>query len=158
MLDWFAGAVSSANAVKEISQALVSIRDESIVKERVFELNNCLLDLQQQLMSAQLQQMDLIKRIEELERERRLSQSATDFSDEYVVHRFTTGTHAYIAKTQVDSADTEKTYFCSRCFENGKRITLHGAARLDCPECKTKIWTRSSAPAVRYTTARRPFW
>ena len=67
MFEWFSSAVASANAAKEITQSLLTLRDEELVRSRVFDLTNNLMELQQQLMNAQVEQMGLVQRITQVE-------------------------------------------------------------------------------------------
>lgn len=142
MLDWFAAAVTNANAVKDISKSLVTLRDEEMIRSRVFELTTNLMELQQQLMTAQLEQMTLIKRIEELESELKKAQKQDDLTERYIRHRFETGHHAYVLRSEFQEGEPEH-FLCSRCFENGLRITLQGKQVLKCPHCKAGIRTAS---------------
>lgn len=100
MLDWFAGAVESAKTMKEIGQSLLTIRDEGIIRERVYELNNSLMDLQQKLLEAQLNQMELVQRIRVLEEEKQQAAQSTNLKDQYAIHTFPTSHHAYVLKSE----------------------------------------------------------
>lgn len=137
MFEWFATAVASANAAKEISQSLMTLRDEEMIRSRVFDLTSSLMELQQQLMQAQLEQMDLVKRVGELESQLHQAKKVDDLNDRYELRRFeATGHVAYALKAEYVGSEPEH-YLCSRCFENGKRITLRGQNQLKCPECTT---------------------
>ncbi|MFJ3469064.1 hypothetical protein [Pseudomonas sp. NPDC090201] len=141
MLDWFAGAVESAKAMKEIGQSLLTIRDESIIRERVYELNNNLMDLQQKLLEAQLNQMELVRRIQTLEDERDQASQSKNLRLQYAIHTFPTSAHTYILSTEDPSK--AKQFFCSKCLETDNRaVTLQGQAHLWCPNCKTTIRAR----------------
>lgn len=136
MLDWFAGAVESAKAMKEIGQSLMTIRDEGIIRERVYELNNNLMDLQQKLLEAQLNQMELVQRIQALEGEKMQANQSTDLKSQYSIHTFQNSAHAYVLSTE-----TEPTrFFCSNCLETESiPVTLQGSLVKTCPKCKTRI-------------------
>lgn len=137
MFEWFATAVASANAAKEISQSLMTLRDEEMIRSRVFDLTGSLMELQQQLMQAQLEQMELVKRVGELETQLNQSQKREDLNERYELIRFEeTGHLAYALKAQHRDGEPEH-FLCSRCFENGKRITLRGNKHLKCPDCGT---------------------
>ncbi|WP_346841225.1 hypothetical protein RAL92_25925 [Metapseudomonas otitidis] len=138
MMDWFASAVTSIGAAKDISQSLVTLRDAEMVRSKVFELTNSLMDLQQQLMRAQLEQMELIKRIRTLEDESQSLKQREDVMDRYELVTFPTSHHAYVLKEQFRDGEASQ-FLCSRCFEKGERITLQGKVVLNCPECKTTI-------------------
>ncbi|MGE7994226.1 hypothetical protein ACQKPE_25080 [Pseudomonas sp. NPDC089554] len=149
MIDWFAGAVESAKAMKEIGQSLLTIRDENIIRERVYDLNNSLLDLQQKLLEAQLSQMELVQRIKALENEKDQASQFTNILSQYTIHKFPTSAHAYALSTEADPSR----YFCSHCLETeGVPITLQGARLLHCPKCKNTI---ASAPQPPIRVRRR---
>jgi|GEM_PF-6374630 len=151
MLDWIAGAVQSAKTMKDISQSLLTLRDENLIRERVYDLNNNLMELQQKLLEAQLSQIELVSRIQALESERDRANQATDVKAQYTIYTFPTSAHAYVLNTE----DPEKAtrYFCSNCLETGSvAVTLQGSKVLGCPKCKTEI--RSVPAQSRYTVRR----
>lgn len=153
MLDWFAGAVESAKAVKEIGQSLLTIRDENIIRERVYDLNHNLMDLQQKLLEAQLDQMELIKRIRALEDEKAQANQSTDLKEQYVIHTFPGGDHAYVRRTDQQSEHVH--YYCSHCLETeSKAITLQGSKVMTCSKCKSAIRTVLPNPGGRYRISR----
>lgn len=146
MLDWFANAVTSIGAAKDISQSLVTLRDAEMVRSKVFDLTNSLMDLQQQLMQAQLEQMELIKRIRTLEEESQDLKQRDDVMGRYTLTTFPTGHHAYALKPEYREGETTA-YLCSRCFENDKRITMQGKVVMTCPECKNSVRREPYDPA-----------
>ncbi|MFG0339973.1 hypothetical protein ACF8FF_18900 [Pseudomonas sp. zjy_13] len=146
MLDWFAGAVESAKTMKEIGQSLLTIRDENIIRERVYELNNNLMDLQQKLLEAQLNQMELVQRIQALEGEKEQASQSVSLKAQYALHTFVTSAHAYVLKTEEQGVPTH--FYCSHCLETESlAITLQGSTILSCPKCKYSV----------RTTPRKPF-
>lgn len=145
MFEWFATAVASANAAKEISQSLIALRDEEIIRSRVFDLTNSLMELQQQLMQAQLEQMDLVKKVQTLEAEKSQLENQRALRDGYTLHKFPdTGAFAY----RVNQADVALEgeldhYICCSCFDAGHRIILQPRAYgLACPKCSGFIQTK----------------
>ncbi|AJQ47941.1 MULTISPECIES: hypothetical protein [Pseudomonas] len=151
MLDWVAGAVQSAKTMKEIGQSLLTIRDENIIRERVYALNNNLMDLQQKLLEAQLSQMELVQRIQALEDERDQANQSTSVKSQYQIHTFETSHHAYVLKT--DDQEKPTHFYCSHCMETESLpMTLQGSAVLSCPKCK---YTVRSAPYKPTRLARR---
>lgn len=144
MLDWFAGAVESAKAVKEIGQSLLTIRDENIIRDRVYELNNNLLDLQQKLLEAQMNQMDLVQRIKTLEGEKEQSNQAVNLKEQYSLHTFPTAAHAYVLKTEQGEP---RHFYCTHCLETANLVvTLQGAGLLTCPKCKYSVRSTPRKP------------
>ncbi|KPA91384.1 hypothetical protein PF66_02267 [Pseudomonas asplenii] len=151
MIDWFAGAVESAKAMKEIGQSLLTIRDEGIIRERVYELNNSLMDLQQKLLEAQLNQMELVKRIQALESEREQANQSKDVMAQYTLKNFQTGVSAYILNGEADAESPQ--LFCTSCLETASvAVTLQGARVKTCPKCRSSI---STAPRPQITVRNR---
>lgn len=145
MLNEITGAMQSAKVMKDICQSLLTIRDASIIRERVYELNNNLIELQLKLLEAQSNQMELMQRIQTLEGEREQARQANNVMSQYKLHTFPTSSHAYVLNT--DGQETPKRYFCSRCLEIERLpVTLQGAEILVCPKCNTRIWTTAPKP------------
>jgi hypothetical protein len=153
MIDWFAGAVASMSAAKDISQSLVTLRDGEMIRSKVFDLTNSLMDLQQQLMNAQVEQMALIQQVAKLQASLAAATAQSDENARYERHQFVTGQFAYKLKGEFKGEGPEF-FLCSRCFENEKLVTLHRNGKvLFCPECKQAINSEPAEPrfAVRGT-------
>lgn len=157
MLEWFSAGVASAQAAKDITQSLLTLRGEEAVRSRVFDLTQSLMELQQQLMNAQLEQMQLIKRVKELETAVADASEADDQKHMYQLHEFDNHTFAYTLKPE-HQVDGPVHYLCSNCFEGGERVTLQmfggvGFATRKCPRCKTCVSYESRPmPTVRKST------
>ncbi|MCM2318073.1 MAG: hypothetical protein NDI93_01945 [Pseudomonas sp.] len=160
MLDWFAAAVTNANAVKDISKSLVTLRDEEMIRSRVFDLTTHLMELQQQLMTAQLEQMELVKRVAELEQQNNELQRQSSLESQYELHPFPTGMLAYRLKPDQQNGQPEH-FLCSKCFERGLKSTMHQikdtySSTLFCPECKVSIDFEPRRPRPpRFRTVHR---
>ncbi|MBN3968535.1 hypothetical protein IMW75_25105 [Pseudomonas gregormendelii] len=149
MLEWFSAAVASANATKDIAASLLTLRDEEVIRSRVFDLTGSLMDIQQQMMTAQLEQMELIKRISELEADLVKAKSQTDTRERYERHKFESGNFAYSLKPE-HAKDVPEHYLCSNCFEKGETVTLQrsggiGWTGLKCPRCNGQVPLVSTA-------------
>lgn len=145
MLDWFANAATSIGVAKDISQSLVNLRDAELVRSKVFELTNSLMELQQQLMNAQIEQMGLVKRITELERDIAAQQQKSLVQDRYQLHQFPTGSLAYCLKPEIKD-EQPKHFLCANCFEKGDRAILQvaggrGWGGFNCQRCDKTIVT-----------------
>lgn len=139
MFEWFATAVASANAAKEISQSLMTLRDEEMIRSRVFDLTSNLMELQQQLMQAQIEQMKLVEELRGAKQALHSLEEADKQAEKYERHRFALGGFAYRLKAEFRE-DGALYYLCSNCFEAGKRITVHKERhRLVCPSCKVAV-------------------
>lgn len=142
MLDWFAGAVASMSAAKDISQSLVTLRDGEMIRSKVFELTNSLMELQQQMMNAQVEQMALVKKVADLESLLKSAEKENNLNERYELHCFeATGGYAYRLKP-AHQGNEPNHFLCSRCFESGKRVTMNGQKKLNCPDCKNVVWSQ----------------
>lgn len=147
MLDWVAGVLTSTKTATDITKVLVDMKTDAAVQAKAVELTSVLMQLQQQLMAAQMEQMNLIKRIEGLEAELKSAKKQDDLSERYMLHRFETGHHAYVLRPEFKGSEPDH-YLCSRCFENGKRITLQGQRSLKCPECDSITRAQRQEPIM----------
>jgi hypothetical protein len=143
MLDWVSNALSSVNAAREITSSLVTLRDEALVRDRVFALTNNLMDLQQQMMTAQHQQMEMLETIRELKAALAMANEKADLVAKYQRHKFVDGTFAYKLKDNGQVEEPE--YFvCSNCMESENVVTLQRIAVGNtsfhrCPRCTTNV-------------------
>jgi hypothetical protein len=143
MLDWFAAGAASTKTAIDIAKSLVTLKGEEAVRSRVFDLTQSLMELQQQLMTAQLEQMELVKRVGELESNLSRVNARTDVESKYQRHAFETGYFAYKLKPEFQGTDPEH-YLCSNCFEKGDMVTLQkgggmGWKGLRCPRCEKSV-------------------
>lgn len=155
MLDWVAGVIASTNAATDITKSLLDVKTDAAVNAKAVELTGVLLQLQQQLMSAQVEQMALMERVRTLQAEL----VKADDSARYQRHQFPSGDFAYQLKEE-HRGEGALFFICSHCHENdGKQITLHeytdsDVSLLTCPSCKARIRKR---PDVPYVPAPNPY-
>jgi len=137
MIDWFAGAVASMSAAKDISQSLVTLRDAEMIRSKVFDLTNSLMDLQQQMMNAQVEQMRLIDELRNTKQALDEVKDTRQKKDRY--ERFKTPFGSFVYRLKADFSGSEIAhYLCSACFEQDKQVTLHqNDELLFCPVCRS---------------------
>ncbi|MEZ3186015.1 hypothetical protein HZR81_13860 [Pseudomonas sp. LM13] len=145
MFEWFSTAVASANAAKEISKSLMTLRDEEMIRGRVFELTNSLMDLQQQLMRAQIEQMELVQKVQALEAERRENEQKRELQEQYALYQFPeTGSYAYRLKPSLISVEQPEHYLCCTCWDGGTKAILQPRAYgFVCPKCSHFVRTKN---------------
>lgn len=142
-MEWFSAALASANAAKDISQSLFTLRDEEMIRSRVFDLTQSLMELQQQMMAANIEQMALHSRIRELESNLVQATAKADDRERYRLHSLSTGSLVYALKPEHADESTPH-YLCTNCFEQGNRVTLqvfYGAYETiyKCPRCSSSV-------------------
>ncbi len=153
MLDWVAGVLTSTKTATEITKVLVDMKTDAAVNAKAVELTSVLLQLQQQLMVANMEQMELISRMQTLEAELKEAQAQLLDAERYQPHQFSTGAVAYVAKERVDGQPI--LYLCSNCFERHLKVTLQvtpgnqNVQGMKCPRCETAITTK--APGWMFT-------
>lgn len=156
MLDWVSNAISSVNAAREITSSLVTLRDEELVRSRVFDLTENLMELQRQVMSAQQQQMELLETVSKLRAALATANEKAESANKYQRHKFSDGSFAY--KLKADFQTEEPEYFlCSNCMESEELVTLQRVAVGNtsyhrCPRCTTavdKIVKRTTVPPTK---------
>lgn len=149
MLDWVAGVLASTKAATDITKGLVDLRTDAAVNMKAVELTGILLQLQQQLMTAQMEQMGLINKVKELEGQLEESKRRVLDIDAYELHHFPTGALAYVlSEAEVGS---QRSFLCSNCFEQGDKVSLQVvggtqvAQSMKCPRCATAVLTKAPA-------------
>ncbi|WP_137971878.1 hypothetical protein [Pseudomonas sp. F(2018)] len=150
MMEWVSGAIESTKAAYGITKAMVTIRDESLIQARVFELNTVLADLQQQMLQGQREQMSLLDELARTKKELSELSEARMKDDKYERRQFPSGNFAY--QLRGENAQGEANHFlCSLCFEKGTHVTLHAYDRgdlLTCPACKYGVRVAALKPHV----------
>ncbi|WP_064116756.1 hypothetical protein [Pseudomonas fluorescens] len=141
MIDWIAGALASTRSATDIAKSLVTLRDEEVIRSRVFDLNASLMELQQQMMTAQREQMALIDQVGELKKELRAVKDKSSVLDRYQLLKVGPGRVVYALKPEFKGTEPEH-FCCTNCFDNGKRSVFKGLNPSDgvmsfhCPACR----------------------
>jgi len=143
MLGEMAAVLSCTKAAVDLTKGMMSLKKDVDIQAKAIELNNVLFDLQQQLMNAQLGQMQLVERIRGLETELAAQNELKKLQERYALYRFPTGTYGYNLKPEF-RGDEPDHYLCSGCFEKGQRVTMHArttdyTSTMTCPQCKNVI-------------------
>ncbi|BFN29485.1 hypothetical protein PSCT_01169 [Pseudomonas sp. SCT] len=140
MLDGVTAVLGSAKVAIDLTRGLLDMKEGAAVNEKAMALSGILIELQQHLISTQQEQMQLLKRIDELEKQLTRNGEDAKKRDRYERHQFVTGFVTYRLKADYWREEPEH-YICSNCLEQkGSFITLHGKeAILRCPCCETAI-------------------
>lgn len=114
--------------------------------------NAAVIDLQGQILAAQEQQMALVERVGNLEKEMTRFETWETEKQRYRLIQFTPGTVAYVLKRS-DANGEPGHALCTNCYERGTKSILQENGkriRVDqgfvCPSCKTTIITRGYDP------------
>lgn len=148
-----AAAMASMKTATDIATALLGFKTDAAVQSKAVELTGALLQVQQQLLGAQVEQMKLIKQIDQLEAKLREAQKQDELVHQYQLHRFETGQNAYVLRPEFRNGE-QSSYVCSLCFEKDRcAITLHTNGdneHLFCPSCRMCIRIAPARPIEAY--------
>lgn len=121
-------AISSIKEVYGMSKALLEIRDESIMKEKVRELNDAILNAQSHAFAAHSEQLSLLKRVHELEQEKAAMEKWEEEKEKYELIQLNGETFAYSLKTAHHSSEPAHK-ICATCYGNRKKSLLQSETR-----------------------------
>lgn len=145
MIDWVVAAFTSAKTAGDIAKSLITLRDEDLVRGRVMDLTNTLMDLQQQMMQGQMEQIELISKVASLEDELRIARQKSDVLSRYELLALGPGQVVYALKQQFKGAEPEH-FCCTNCYDIGRRSVLKPQNQFGgtwikyvCPACTNAI-------------------
>lgn len=135
-----AAALASMKTATDIATALLGLKTDAAVQSKAAELTGALLQVQQQLMTAQMEQMSMLAKIRDLEAENSRLTKQNDLRNSYQLHQFPdTGSFAYKSRNGTEPDH----YLCSTCFDAGDKVVLQPCAYgYQCHKCTTYIATR----------------
>jgi Zn finger protein HypA/HybF involved in hydrogenase expression len=140
-----AGVLSSLNAVKDITQAMINARDTAAFQSKAIELQSKILDAQSAAFSAQQERSSLIERISQLEEEvARLKAWETE-KQRYELKKIGNGAFAHVLKPE--HTDSEPVHaLCTTCYDRRAKTILQSNGEpqwtkhaWNCPVCKTSV-------------------
>lgn len=144
MIDWIAGGLASLKTAADITKSLMTLREEDVIRSRVFDLNASLMELQQQMMTAQREQMALIEQVAELKDALKNSQIKSDLLGQYELLSVGPGKVAYTLKQEFKEMQPAH-FCCTNCYDKGKRSIFEGEKPFNgwmsflCPDCKYSL-------------------
>lgn len=136
-------AVQSAKALSELLKAAQELSNYNDFVAAVHDINEKLMAATAIALSSQEKQSELNSRIHQLENELRSFQEFAQKLEKYRLHKFPTGSLAYIYTGQ----EEPEHFICSTCVGNKKATILQGEGRgLRCHVCQTQISTQGPPP------------
>jgi Zn finger protein HypA/HybF involved in hydrogenase expression len=131
--------ISGLSALKvafDMAKALKDINDATI-------RNGAIIDLQENIISAQQAQAALIKRVDELEKEVAGFEAWETEKQRYELNDVGLGSLAYSVKEGMRGTEPPH-QICTACYQHRRKSILQPKSEsldklLICPECKTKI-------------------
>ncbi len=144
MVDLAIGAaIASLKTAGEIAGSFIKIRDQTMIRAKVIELQSIILSAQSSALAAQGEQSALLQEKRDLERHIADLEAWNREKDRYELKEVVVGVFAYSLKPDAQSADPPHR-ICANCYERGRKSVLQkdGAIRdaaLACPACRTNF-------------------
>ena len=145
-------AIDGLKAARDIAKTAIGLRDAALLQTKVIELNELILSAQSSALDAQADQLALIERINELEKEVARFKTWDTEKQRYRLIQFVPGAVAYVLK-QSEAHGEPGHALCANCYERGVKSILqsNGEPRIadhafECPFCKTAIKNHGHEP------------
>jgi hypothetical protein len=108
-------------------------------------INSAVIELQENILSAQQAQAALVKRIDDLERKVADFEKWDAEKEKYDLKEIHPHNYAYASKPNAERPETPH-LICAKCFEDRKKYILQksSAVHLTCPQCKTMVQFKES--------------
>ncbi len=143
-LSLIAGTVSSLKAASDIAKGLVSIRDATLINEKIIELQRAILAAQSDAFAAQTGLLELHELNRDLEQRLAKAASWQAEAHRYELKKLPPG--AFVYSLKADSAAGEPPhYLCPTCFGLQRKEILqstgpsNGIETLHCNGCHAEI-------------------
>jgi hypothetical protein len=139
-----AALITSLNALSNITQAAIGLRDSVKINEKLAEVLQALVATNLQAMAVQQGYAALETKIRELQAECTRLQDWSAEKQNYACRLIAKGVFAYIHNEITDQFEQAHKYCCN-CFDQGQRSLLqqseelHRTLGLYCPRCRTKL-------------------
>ena len=138
-----AAALASMKTATDIATALLRFKTDAAVQSQAVDLTGALLQVQQQLLGAQMEQMSQSKRIYELETLLAKRAAQEEQRARYQLHQFKGGSFAFALRPEL-SGEEPAHYLCSYCYAKDQLVILQPAGSTywtgyKCPGCETTI-------------------
>jgi hypothetical protein len=149
-------AVSSLKAAGDIAKAMLTLRDATLLQNKVIELNAAILAAQHSALAAQSVQSGMLERIRDLENQVEELQAWEHEKRRYQLTDHGGGTFSYVLKTGMEEGDPPHR-ICAHCYGERRKSILQFFQRnrsqqeeYDCPACGKRFsFGLSVAPPPR---------
>ncbi len=139
-------AINGIKTAATLSKELLALKLTGDVQTKIAELNTELISAQQHATTAYSSQMELSKRVRDLEEEMVRLKDWNIRKQDYKLQSIGGTAFAYVIKDSVETSEL-KHWLCQPCFENAKKSVLQGKERPErgrgrywaCNRCGTSI-------------------
>jgi hypothetical protein len=150
MVGEIAGVISSLKAIKDISEAMIGLRDAAAFQEKRLELQSKMLEAQSAAFAANDERASLIQRVSSLEQEVARLKAWEGEKQRYELKKWGEGAFAYVLKAS--EARGEPIHpICPNCYESGSKAILQSNREPQwtkhvwgCPKCNAGVKASSS--------------
>lgn len=142
------GAYMAFKGLKEIAQSVIALRDAAAFHEKMFELNDRLMDAQAAALETNQERAALVETVAGLKKELADLKAWDAEKQRYELTERSPGAFAYRVKEAMQGAEPPH-YICANCYQHGQKAILNterGATYdgrrctiASCPSCKTKF-------------------
>ncbi|MPY74477.1 MAG: hypothetical protein GEU87_09455 [Alphaproteobacteria bacterium] len=142
-----AAAVSGLNTAREMTQALIGVRDAAVLNDKVIELQSVILAAQGNALTAQSEQFALLQQVRELEEQMARMETWDAEKEKYELKDVRSGVFAYARKEGMEPAEPPH-HICADCYQNRQKSVLQKVTRMPgrahvlvCQQCGSEIYT-----------------
>ncbi len=145
----FGETVGILKGASDLARSLVGLHDAVALRGKAVELQAQILSAQSSAIAAQSDQITLLQRVHELEKQIANLEAWDTEKQRYELKEISTGTFAYVVKP-VSQGSEPSHWICANCYQHGKKSILQhvggglGYNSFTCIECGSKL--RTSAP------------
>jgi hypothetical protein len=145
-----AAAMTSLKTAADIAKGMLDLKAGADARGVVIDLQSVILNAQSSALAAQSEQMTLLQRVAELEKEASRAAAWESEKQRYRLRDY--GNQRFAYELRLESANGEPLHrLCAKCFQEGRKSILHFQSaftdssstrteRYDCAECKTEFW------------------
>lgn len=128
MIEYLGQAITSLSAATSIAKTIIGLRDENLLNAKLIELQQCIIDAQQKILSGQTEQSAAVKKMESLEAEIARLKDWTSERQNYDLKQIGHSVFVYIPRDFTGRYhDAQK--FCVNCFAKGIKSLLQNVVR-----------------------------
>lgn len=144
------GVIQSLNAMRQISQAMLDIRDSAMMQGKAAELSKVAFEALERAFESQAAAAQLQEEKRALEAKLREFETWTAEKQRYELKEIGTGAFAYVVKDAMRGAEPVH-WLCANCFQQGKASILQitgmrgpfGDTQIwGCHACNAAIWIK----------------
>lgn len=140
-------AITSLKSITEIVKTILNISKDARINEEVIKLQNIILTLQSHLLSAQIDQGELIEVKSNLEKKLMEYENWDKKESQYELKELTRGIFVYAPKKDDKSTQPDH-WLCTNCFKNHEERILQKhtigpkVGYYFCPKCGMEIFPK----------------